>query len=109
MIDINPMNSLNVLHTYGPQYAQAKANRVHLEEFRKSKKAELMKLHIDLPVSAQEREAYADSEYVEIIFGLKEAVRIEESLRWKLECAKLAIEVYRTESANNRTIDRGAA
>ena len=85
-----------------PEYARAKSERVYLEEFRKSKKALLMQRHIDLPVSAQEREAYADDEYVALLEGFRVAVEKEQLLYWRMASAQTAIEIWRTESANAR-------
>ena len=85
-----------------PEYARAKSERVYLEEFRKSKKALLMQRHIDLPVSAQEREAYADDEYVALLEGFRVAVEKEQLLYWRITSAQTAIEIWRTESANAR-------
>ena len=40
--------------------ATAKANLVYMEGYMKSLKAQIMKEHADMSVSAQEREAYSD-------------------------------------------------
>ncbi len=99
---IDPQAAMEQIWKLAPEYAKAKSERVYLEEFRKSKKALLMQGHIDLPVSAQEREAYADDEYVALLDGLKAAVEQEELLRWRMTSAQAAIEIWRTESANAR-------
>lgn len=86
-------------------YAQAKADRVLLEEFRKSKKALLMKDALARgyeAVNAQEREAYSNKEYIDLLHGIKEAVHREEELRWMIEAARMRVDVWRTESANQR-------
>jgi len=41
-----------------------------------------------------------------LLYGIKEAIELEETLKWELEAAKQTIEIYRTESANNRGLDR---
>lgn len=91
------------------KFAKAKANRIYLEEFRKSKKALLMK-EAELAgvntASGQERDAYAHPEYRELLEGLKEAVEIEEKLRWQLIAAQMKVDLFRTESANNRNLER---
>ena len=53
-----------------------------------------------------EMEAYADPAYIEVIKGLEAAVQAEEGLRWALTACQARIDVYRTESANNRTMDK---
>ncbi len=90
-------------------YAKAKAQRVYLEEFKKSKKALLMRQAMMNGIeaaNAQEREAYANEEYVELIRGLGEAIETEETLRWKLEAARISVEVWRSEQATARLQNR---
>ena len=106
--DIN--DAVDYLYTHGAKYAEAKAQRVYLEEFRKSQKAMLM---ITAKVSgkakseaAAETEAYADPAYVEILKGLQVAVEQEEALRWGLVSAQARIDVWRSQEASNRTFDR---
>ena len=84
------------------KYAQAKANRVYLEEYRKSLKASLMATQIGEPVNAREIYAYAHHDYTQLLEGIKEAIEAEENLRWKLIAAQAKIEVWRSLSANQR-------
>ncbi len=58
--------------------------------------------------AVQEREAYADPAYLELLDGLKAAVEAEETLRWRLVSAQAAIEIFRTMEASNRTVDKAA-
>lgn len=102
----DPNKAVDYIIKNAPKYAKAKAERVYLEEFRKSKKALLMKSCGLEAVSAQEREAYSAPEYVALLDGLKAAVEVEEKLRWDLIAAQLRVEIWRTESANNRATDR---
>lgn len=106
---MNPYKAIDFILDNAPKYAKAKAERIYIEEFRKSKKAMLMQLaqrrNIDSAV-AQEREAYAHEEYVDLLKGLSAAVEIEETLRWQLEAARLNTEIWRTEQANARAEGR---
>ena len=61
-----------------------------------------MKQSIEGALGAQERDAYAHAEYVELLKGLKEAVAIEEKLRWDLIAAQARVDIWRTEQANLR-------
>lgn len=91
------------------EYGKAKARRVYLEEFRRSKKALLMKDALKLKIeaaNAQEREALANPEYKQLLEGLAEAVEIEETLKWELESHRLDIEIWRTKEATNRMQDK---
>jgi hypothetical protein len=83
------------------KYAQAKATRVQLEEFRKSKKA-MLASEEEGSLGAKEMYAYAHPDYVALLFQIKEAIALEEELRWKLEAAKLRVEVWKTEEYTKR-------
>jgi hypothetical protein len=98
----DPHDAVDYIIKHARQFADAKAQRVFLEEFRKSKKALLMKQSIEGALGAQERDAYAHAEYVELLKGLKEAVAIEEKLRWDLIAAQARVDIWRTEQANLR-------
>ena len=104
---LDPQKSLEAMHATGPVLAQARADRVYAEEYRKSLKAILMKEHAALPAVAQEREAYADPRYLAHLDALKTAVVAEEAARWRMVTAQAAVEVWRTLSANDRGMDRG--
>ena len=106
--DIN--DAVDYLYTHGRKYAQAKAHRVYLEEYRKSQKAMLMKAALSdgraKTAAAAEIEAYADSAYLEMLKGLEAAVEREEELRWGLVSAQARIDVWRSNEASNRVMDK---
>lgn len=102
MSNRDPHEAIDYILVNAKKFAKAKAERVYLEEYRKSLKAILMKRSMEQAIGAQEREAYAHDEYVELLKGLKEAVEVEEKLRWDLIGAQARVEVWRTEQANNR-------
>ena len=104
----DPNDAVDFIYRTAPKYAQAKANRVYLEEFRKSKKALLMKACGESSIAAQEREAYASAEYQGVLEGIKAATEEEETLRWSLIAAQLRTEIWRTQEASNRNLDRAA-
>ncbi len=109
MKQVDPREALDTLWSFAPKYAQAKANRVYLEEFRKTLKAKLMKgCGLDA-IGAQEREAYAHADYAALLDGLKEAVEQEETMRWRLVAAQAAIDIWRSQEASNRNMDKAAA
>jgi hypothetical protein len=98
----NPAHlAINFILTNAPKYAQSKATRVQLEEYRKSKKAILMS-NEEGTLGAKEMYAYAHPDYVELLFQIKEAIAQEEELRWKLEAAKLRVEVFKVEEYTRR-------
>lgn len=101
----DPHKAVDFIIANSGKYAQAKANRVYLEEFRKSKKALLMKNALARgyeAVNAQEREAYSDHEYIDLLAGIKEATEEEEQLRWLMEAARMRVDIWRSEQANQR-------
>ena len=106
---MNPEQSAQNIRDKAPAYGAAKAQRVYLEEFKKSKKALLMKESLSMgyeAANAQEREAYADPSYQQLLKGLAAAIEQEETLRWELESYRLDIEIWRSREATNRNQDR---
>jgi hypothetical protein len=102
------MKAEELIHTMrmnAQAFADAKAKRVYIDNFRKSKLAILMK---DAEragyntAAAQEREALANPEYIELIDGLAEATKIEEKARWDLNIAELSVEIWRSQQATKR-------
>lgn len=98
----DPHLAVDYIIANAKRFAEAKAERIYLEEFRKSKKAILMKRSLEETIGAQEREAYAHNEYQELLEGLKKAIEIEEKLRWDLIAAQARVEIWRSEQANMR-------
>lgn len=103
--ELNIFRCLDFIRDNAASMAAAKADRVQLEEFRKSKKAMLMvaaeKAGHNSAVS-QEREAYANKEYVEFLNALAAAVEKEEKLRWLMIAAQARIEVWRSLESTRR-------
>ena len=106
---MSPEDAADTIREKAAAYGEAKAQRVYLEEFKRSKRALLMKDSLLLgekAVNAQEREALADPEYLQLLKGLAVAIEREETLRWQIEAAKLDIEIWRTRQANERLVLR---
>lgn len=98
----DPHLAVDYIIANAKKFAKAKAERIYLEEYRKSLKSILMKRSLEESLGAQEREAYAHEEYRKLLRGLKEAVEIEEKLRWDLIAAQARVEIWRSEQANLR-------
>ena len=105
---IDPQAAIETMWKTAPLLAKAKAERVYLERYRESLKAILMKACHETSAAAQEREAYADKTYIDHLGALRTAVEEEELLKWRMVASEAAIEVWRTQSANERRIDRAA-
>lgn len=98
------------LRQLATKYAKFQAQRLYLEEFKKSKLALLMKSAEKSGHStsaAQEREARAHHEYLELLEGLRDATESAEDARWQLEIAKIGADLYRTKQANMRAEMKG--
>ena len=96
--------ALEWLVSVADKAAEARSHRQYLEDFSRSLKAELMSEHIDEPVNAQERHAYADGRYKTHLEGLKVAIKEDERYRWLHSTALAKIDVYRTQQANLRGV-----
>jgi hypothetical protein len=100
-----PYAAIEFILQQSPKFAVAKSQRIYLEEYRKTKKALLMKdamtKGFDSAVS-QEREAYAHPEYQELLEGLAAAIEQEETLLWKLRAAQMKSDIWRSEQASER-------
>ena len=106
---MKPEDAAQSIRDNAPAYGRAKGERVYIEEYRKTKKALLMSQAHQKGIkttSAQEREAYADPSYTELLKGLAAAIEAEEVLKWEMEAARLDIEIFRTREATNRMQDR---
>jgi hypothetical protein len=106
---IDPNQAIDFIIAKSGEYAQARAERIYMEELRKTIKAELCKtaLHHGFEaVNAQEREAYSDPNYRKHLLAIKQAVEAEEKLRWMLIAAQARIDVWRSQEASNRAVER---
>jgi hypothetical protein len=97
-----PTKAIQYLIDTAPLYAKAKSDRMFLEEFRKSRKAQLASQAGTEVLGKQETFAYAHPEYIEILEGIREAVEKEERFRWLMTAAQARIEVWRTEQYSAR-------
>lgn len=102
------MDIEQLLHRYRSlvePYAQARATRTYVEEYKKSLLALLMKKAAQLghtSAAAQEREALASPEYQEQLVALQQAVEEEEKLRYHIKQTEMEVEVWRSMQANER-------
>lgn len=96
---------LQELREMSRRYAKDFAQVGYLEEFKKSKLAILMQQAETKgfkTTAAQEREARANPEYIELLEGLQEASERAEAARWELRIAEMGAEIWRTRQANMR-------
>ena len=103
---IDPQEAVDYMLKTAPRYAAAKAKRVQLEEFRKSKKAILMQQADGKTIADREAYAYSHPEYIQVVDGMAAAVEAEELFRWKMKAAELQVEIWRSQEASNRAEGR---
>ena len=97
-----PTKAIQYIIDTAPLYAKAKADRMYLEEFRKSRKAQLMAQAGTEVLGKQETYAYAHQDYIQILEGIRQAVETEEKYRWLMTAAQARIECWRTEMFSAR-------
>lgn len=102
----DPNKAVDYIIQHAGKFAAAKANRVYLTEFRKSKKALLMAQSPAKTAAEREQYAYAHEDYLGLLGGIKAAVEIEEELSWRLEAAKIRVDIWRSQEASNRNQER---
>lgn len=88
--------ALDFLRDAADEAAQNRANRIYMEEYRKSLKAQLMSNNMEMAVNAQEREAYRNVEYIAHLEAMKEAIFADEKLRFLIDAAKAKISAWQT-------------
>jgi hypothetical protein len=109
---IDPNDAVDFMIAQSAKYAEAEANKVYMEELRKTIKAEEMKNaeaygNGEYKTAAmQEREAYASPRYKEHLVALRQAVQERERLRWLLIAAQERIAVWRSQEASNRHVEK---
>jgi hypothetical protein len=104
MSDAN--EAINFIYTQAPIYARAQATHDRLAEYRKSKKSLLMLSSSESSAVMREAEAYSHPEYLDLLDEIKLAQVEAITLKLQIDAAKLRVEVWRSESANNRAMDR---
>ena len=102
MEEIDPTKALRYIQENAGKYAQAKANRIYIENYSKTLKSRLALESDKKTLGDREMDAYGSAQYEELMRGLKEAVEIEENLRWMLEAAKMKVEVWKTQEQSRR-------
>lgn len=94
--------ALDFLRDNSEEAAQARANRLHLDDYSRVLKAQIMSEHLSEPVNAQERYAYSDVRYKNHLEALKLAIFEDEKHRFLRDAASAKIEVWRSQQANAR-------
>lgn len=105
-MEINPHEAINYMIKNAEAYAIAKGNVTYLTEYRKTIKAIGFQRSKSSTVAEKDADSYTTEGYKDCCKGLKEAVEEAERLRWMLIAAQARIDVWRSQEASNRNIDR---
>ena len=103
MIDSKEMgDALDTIEEGAPMYAKSKAERIHLDDYRKVQLALLYEYAEGKTVVEKESWCKAHAQYREVLTEHANAVERETALHWKLKLAETQIDVWRTIQASRR-------
>ena len=103
---INPNDEIQNIVDLKDDYAAAEANLAWLESYKHALKALKMKESPSPSIAGKEMDALASDEYMTYCHDLEEAKRKHTSLKLTIETAKMKVEVWRTEQATNRQVEK---
>lgn len=98
-----PHKAVDFIIANAPKYAQAKANRVHIENYLRVVKSELMLTQEEGTQGIKEAYAYSNPSYKQQLDALKIATEEEERIKYLIEAAKLRVEIFKVEEYTKRT------
>ena len=82
--------------------AKARAERLYLDDYTRSLRAEIMSEHLAEPLGAQERHAMSDIRYRNHLEALKLAIYNDEKGHFLREAAEAKIRAWQTQQASER-------
>ena len=103
---INPNDEIQHIVDLIDDYAAADANLAWLESYKHALKSLKMKESSNPSIAGKEMDALASEEYLQYCYDLEKAKKKYTSLKLIIETAKMKVEVWRTEQATNRQIEK---
>lgn len=100
-MDVDPHKAVEYIILNAPKYAEAKANRVFIENYLRTVKSRLMSDE-EGTLGAKEAYAYGHADYEQQVRALKIATEEEEKLRYMLKAAELRIEIFKVNEYSKR-------
>jgi hypothetical protein len=94
--------AVDYLRDNAVKLAKAKAASIYLDDYSKVVKSQIMRENDNKSLGAQEAIAYSDPRYDQHLKAKRIADEEFEYLRWMMEAAQAKIDVWRTQSSNNR-------
>jgi hypothetical protein len=102
----DPNDAIDFIFKTAPAYAKAKGNLSQFEAFKHSLKAIEMSKSEATTIGGKEMDAYKSQAYQELCEAIGLATEETELLKWQLTAAQMRVEIWRTESATNRNIEK---
>ena len=99
-------DAIDYIFKTAPLYGEAKGRVAELDAYKHSLKAIMMTKSVETTIGGQEKSAYASEEYQNLCKAIGEATEQAETLKWRLESARMRFEAWRTEQASNRHIEK---
>lgn len=106
MSDIDPYQIAKRLLSFGNDYADKKAAADLKSEMKKPTLYTLANECNEVSAAAKEQYAYRHPDYAAYIEGMVESERLSNRAKGKLEAERVRIELLRTQSANERHIQK---
>lgn len=106
MSDYSPHPAIEYIWENAPAYAKAKGQLAELEAYKSSLKSIMMSKSTETTIGGQEKAAYASEEYQNLCKAIGEATEQAETLKWRLESAKMRFEAWKVEKYSNTQIDK---
>lgn len=100
-MDIDPNKCVAYIMENAPKFAQAKAERVFIENYLRTVKSRLMNQE-EGTLGNKEAYAYAHSDYELQLRALKEATEKEENLKFMLSAAQMRHDTWKTQEYSKR-------
>jgi hypothetical protein len=105
-MDFDPHDAIAFIYKNASLYGVAKGKVAELDAYKHSLKAIMMSKSTETTIGGQEKAAYASEEYQNLCKAIGLATEAAETLKWRLESARMRFEAWRTEQASNRHIEK---
>jgi len=105
-MDFDPNDAIEYIYKNAPKYGAAKGKVAELDAYRHSLKAIMMSKSSETTIGGQEKAAYASEEYQNLCKAIGEATEAAETLKWRLESARMKFEAFKVTEYNNRQLDK---
>jgi hypothetical protein len=105
-MDFDPNDAIEYIYKNAPKYGAAKGRVAELDAYRHSLKAIMMTKSTESTIGGQEKAAYASPEYQNLCKAIGEATEAAETLKWRLESARMKFEAFKVQEYNNRQLDK---